>query len=563
MRRSAVWTGVAALPMFFGTVSNADPQALGSPELRETVTSTVSDTPLRNWLQDISRQTHVRLRLAADYEDRAITARISALPLGKVMQAVAHLYGDFWARSAKSGGVEYVLERSLARRHKQAKLLAATKAAIRAELVERCRLRAQNGTEPGLLHPNEAGYADEFRARGQLLSAVPENMLDRIFNGERVRLNVATQPGSVGDAARTFMGRFGGREWNQRHGSDAWLDLYATEHDFQDGPFGGMPLKSLGASFISDEGRGLAFSIGIDPARVSGRLDGELDAVLRSEQQPQRDRRRLGGSVLDQELARVAQSPRGQKSPRSDLLLRAAIAAGANLLADSHTKPPCDRPSVGGLTLAKALDAICQATCSRWSADGAALLIRSRYWWLDDDAEPPATLMVELDHCLNEKGLLTLNEAAEVALLSPRQQIRVGHRVPEAAGLYTSCLRFYATLSPSDRRRALSPDGLDLSRVPMAQRRILFDEPVIVADRAPISPGAYSIVVQGRAIFMAREKLPPDDALVREPAHAEFLVRSIKQPDHPARAVTGFSERVLLPRRARPKPRPTEVFPHL
>src|SRR5437899_1947204 len=100
-----------------------DSWASGRPpkdeRLKHPVTARVLDEPLRSWVEHLGQETSVRLRVAPDYEDRAITARVKAMPLGELMEAVASLYGDTWRRGQKKEEADYVLEASLNRRNRQ------------------------------------------------------------------------------------------------------------------------------------------------------------------------------------------------------------------------------------------------------------------------------------------------------------------------------------------------------------------------------------------------------------------------------------------------------------
>src|SRR5437763_10063407 len=109
---------VSLLAAGAGIAVNAAPApAPGDERLERYVTSRVIDRPLRDWLVELSRETGVRLSTSLDYEDRAITARVREMPLRRLMDAVAALYGDYWKPNPKlKVGGAYVLCASEARR---------------------------------------------------------------------------------------------------------------------------------------------------------------------------------------------------------------------------------------------------------------------------------------------------------------------------------------------------------------------------------------------------------------------------------------------------------------
>src|SRR5438105_528649 len=74
----------AAFPQGASAVLGSKPQ---DERLKQTVTTRVVDEPLHTWLDHLGQETAVRLKVAPDYEDRAITVRVRAMPLRELMEA--------------------------------------------------------------------------------------------------------------------------------------------------------------------------------------------------------------------------------------------------------------------------------------------------------------------------------------------------------------------------------------------------------------------------------------------------------------------------------------------
>ena len=108
-----------------------------------------------------------------------------------------------------------------------------------------------------------------------------------------------------------------------------------------------------------------------------------------------------------------------------------------------------DRERVQRRKAEQTLSVVCDLYDCFWRVERSTILVRSRYWWLDDPAEPPATAVARWQATLETSGFLGLEEAARIAALSPEQQVRLALRIPEAPSASGPHLRLYASLSPT------------------------------------------------------------------------------------------------------------------
>ncbi|HTE18199.1 MAG TPA: hypothetical protein VK689_07440, partial [Armatimonadota bacterium] len=160
--------------------------------LEQKVTTSVVERPLREWLAELSRKTGVRLSTSGDYEDRSIAARVREMPLRRLMESVASLYGDVWKPDpkAKEGGA-YVLHASEARRSRQRKLLTAYDRTLRAELMGKARDWAAGGAPNVTFEGEEEEWREfgkrDFQGRGRVLSQLTDEEVGMLLAGETVR----------------------------------------------------------------------------------------------------------------------------------------------------------------------------------------------------------------------------------------------------------------------------------------------------------------------------------------------------------------------------------------
>ncbi len=535
----------------------------GDERLQKKITVRAVDLPLETVLEQVSRQSGVSLRMARDYEDRPITLRVKDLPLRDFMDAVTALYRDLWTRQGNAEKTAYVLEASAARRNRQRALLEAQKRLLQTELMETARDRAANGVPASKLEGLEPGERDKVskgvQGVGAVLSQLPAETVARLLAGEPLRFPMLDTPGKLGEAFTSFADTFL-KGWSPEARAESWVEFHAAPYTLERFGLKGVPLRVLGFGVGNQHGAGYAstYRLGVDPETFGKKLQQETARLRRGEEQDAEERRRIGGAAL---LERVVPSRKefsaGAPITRSALLVALADALDLNLISDSHTKSPEPAPLLAGKTVEQALDAVCDLHACYWRiASPSTILVRSRYWWQDDLAEPPATAVVRWDSRLESEGVLPLEEALQMALLSQDQQNRLAVKVPEARTAFKDWLRFYASLTKGQRQAARSKNGVPFWQIPEAQRRLVLQNSSrrnnMAYERTVLEAAAMLKITEeteAKVLYGVAEKTFPRVLTF----HTEPV------PDMPGQApkrLLALRERVILPFRERPATSP-------
>jgi len=178
------------------------------------------------------------------------------------------------------------------------------------------------------------------------------------------------------------------------------------------------------------------------------------------------------------------------------------------LVSDYHTRRPQGLPEIQGLTVADALEKVGEAFGSDWRLISDTIVFRNPQWPLDDPKEVPNRLLQRWDKLLKERGWMTLDEVAEVGALTDDQLGSLLIDRPEMRVVLQAWpfVRFYAGLSPGQRRAARSPEGLDLTQMRVADLRPLIEP---TGNRLGL-PDAFLWTRLGRYVtgrFWAREEV--------------------------------------------------------
>ena len=514
--------------------------------LATPITATVVDTPLKTWLAELGEQAGVTLRTAPDYEDRAITARVHELPLGRLMNAIAALYEDVWEKRDRNGRVTYTLTASGRRRNLQARLTRAHDTAQRGALLQYAAELAEHGPPPPIFPgppPTERGNR-EMMGRGRLISKIPPRLLDALLAGELIRVKMDEIPGPFGEEMRAFKAQFATPDGPPIPGQDrdpVWV-LFSASQGLGMGP----ELPGLARLCVNWHltGGDVASGFGLVafPGRAEAAVDDATRNLLRDRDQDPDARRRAGGAAL----ARAAAPAAGRPLARSQLLVALAERANVDLIADSHTKRPMPTLTPSELapnaTLEDALDHLCGEHASLWRIEeGPIFTVRSRYWYIDDAREPPATKIAEWNRLLDENGTLTLDQAVEMAALPPQQHGRLRLRIPEARGVSNSVLHLYGRLSPT-QKRAVRENGLLLLTLPANLRGALID-PAWTAQGLRSPASMERLTHPAAALRIVDHEWPPGT-----PPTPAFYIGQLDESGEPIRG-TGEIGSITLPRR--------------
>jgi hypothetical protein len=450
--------------------------------LSQKVSARAVHQPLTTWLDQLSRETRVHVQTTPEYEDRLITLRVRDLPLGQLLDNLTALYGDRWLVKGAGAHSTYLLGASTERREKQRRLLAAFRQAMKDELTETVRSVLKDGPPEWMLEGTggDREFADQLRARAGILSQLSPDALDQILSGQPIRVQLARATGPAGDALWSFAEKYampdsGG--WKAVQRANGWAQFDADRYSLKHSELSGLPLRSLTFTFGTSSGGSSTYNIPVYADSLAARLKAALGRLREGEEQDPEQRRRHGGAMLQQIVPDRKEFVPGSALSRSEILVALAEAAGLNLVSDAHTKPRATFADLRRRTVEAALSEICDAYHCYWRVESPVVRVRSRYWWLDDSSEPPATSVVRWKAILVERGFLPLLETLAVASLTPEQQERLAVLAPETRPAFSVWYRFYASLDTKQRQAATSSKGLPLWSVPEAKRFLLVNLP--------------------------------------------------------------------------------------
>src|SRR5262249_860548 len=229
-----------------------------------------------------------------------------------------------------------------------------------------------------------------------------------------IRLRLADTSGDAGQLLRDFVEKYAmpaDTEWTSRQRANAWVQFSAEPYSLRNFGLAGLPLRDLQFA-IGDSSVSSRYNLITDPDSLAARLNADLSALHRGEEQdPRERRRRLEAAGLDKRLLSVDGVQPGAPAERSAVLLAVAKAAGANRVRASRRKGALPCPALSGRTVEAALDEICRLYGCYWRVEGSTLLVRSRFWFLDDEAEPPASAVARWRSILGKGRVLPLEES--------------------------------------------------------------------------------------------------------------------------------------------------------
>ena len=509
------------------------------------------DRPLIEVLDQIGKDANVTLRLADDYEDRAITMRVQELPAGQLINAIAALYGDLWEKRQRGNRTVYTLTASARRKDQQAKLTALFDDTLKTALMQTMREAAENPPKwmLGRSDPNDQEVVALVRARARALSMLQRELVDHLFAGGTVRIPLAHATGPAGEALWEFARReMPDPTFTEVQRSKAVFTFSAREYDT---PLGlpGVPLVSL-AVHIS-EAMDAGFWLPTDPVALrKAILERASELRVNEEQSPISRRSRLGKAsprTIDAEV-----TPKDAIGiSRSAILVNLAEQSGITLIADSHSKPPLLSFSLApGVSLEEALSTVCEATASFWRVeDGPVVAVRSQFWWTDDPAEPPASKTLLWEQALKQAGVLSLATTAEIAALSPPQLLRLSRRLPETRVASDPWLHLYSRLN-ADQQRKARRNGLAFWELPAHLRTVLAHPRFWSRDLNLLRPERIELIDHPAALLRVEERRDDD-----KPARVRFTLEPVPDATGMARGMPIRYE-TPLPTRRRALPAP-------
>lgn len=469
--------------LFAGMLVPLITSSAGLTAAETAISGRAVDQPLQTWLEEVSRQTGVRHRVAPSYEDRGVTYRVSGLSDRDFRAAIASLYGDLWSRTRIKDASTWTLTASRARLEKQRKVIEGYEAALVQGIHQAIARTAEHGLGPGHSLGNEADdrFLDQqSRHVARAMKHLSVEQIRGYLGGQSERVQLRDLDEASGQGLRELVAKYaisGDGPQVEQERAEAWVDFYSRSYSlpWTDPP---LPMQDVGIRVgHGKNGWHAGFNLVVSPADMLAKLR-ELLGLIDPPAQSDAERRREGGASLDLIVPDLPILKRPVLHQRGEVLAALAEGTGLRLIADSVIRPeatggpPRAAPaSLIGKRVSEALDQLASDFGLTWRVEKGIYLVRSRIWPVDDLAEPPASRMAHWNRTLDETGRLPLAESVEIALLRPPQQLRLVWRLPEARSARSCWLAFYGSLSEEQRRRAWSEAGLSLWTTDIEARR--------------------------------------------------------------------------------------------
>lgn len=285
------------------------------------------------------------------------------------------------------------------------------------------------------------------------------------------------------DLFREWMGRrhFGGPTRAPADLDRYWLVLTRERHAF-DPLYAGFTISFIRPSgFMSSTGNlsGLRFLHNrVTADRRAASLLAGLSFPLEDET-PQMPRATLNLTPEPHALP-------GQKVTRTreQLLVTVAERLGVSIIADGYLRSSVELPAnleLKEIPVRRLLSRLAETWNCDWrylDKDEKRVLLRAKYWWLEDEADVPETQLADLRSRFRPgqpaelEDLLRLAELkdSQVRKLTEDAGICAGAQGLLPRGMHTGtgvkpCLQFFSRLPKTLQARALSPAGLPLAEV--------------------------------------------------------------------------------------------------
>ena len=322
--------------------------------------------------------------------------------------------------------------------------------------------------------------------------------LSRLNSGQPVVYRVGERPGELGDRFRSWLGA---RVPPIGQVPDSWLNGYHVvllreRHGLQAGAGG------ISVAWVTPKG-------------IVRQRSSRLRPRLKAQRRPPKwsDFRFSDAAGLGKDrrvsvwLARDPDAQPGETVVRTldDLLKTVATQCGLNVIADGYLRPAVRMPAnveVRDLPLDRLLDGLTWPWNCDWEFlddDKTTVLVRARFWWIEDDADVSDAVLKRLRPVLGLDANPTLDDLTELAQLRETQLRKLVETeiCPTAKSLLNPVaadgvgalpwLRFYGRLSAGQRAKVRSRKGLSLSQVaPRLMTSVLLSS--LMSDVGAVTP---------------------------------------------------------------------------
>jgi RNA polymerase sigma-70 factor (ECF subfamily) len=502
--------------------------------LTQKVTLAFKGTALSDLCDHLRQETGVHVTAGASVADEKVTLFCKEMPLREVMRQLSRPFGYAWLRSAPNGQYRYelaqdlrsqLLEEELRNRDRNAALLALERE------IEQYRpylglspdeAQAKAGTAP----PADKELLENLAGPGwgviQIYFRLSAQQSAALRAGESVVFSSHPEPAEQPlppDVARGMLQGYRDTRLQRAPGFDIGFDFADPTYpealpltletvrvgvDLSISPAELGQLTLRGVTRIHVAGKpadGVVpggwnpkiYAVGVSPIvqkPENGARNARFarDPALRPRVtlQPQPSCGSAGGTSPGVGSLTAAESspPVEKKASTADVLKAVHRATGLPIVADFYTRlyQP-DEVSVKNLPCFDALNQVADTMRLRWHKEGEWLQFRSTSYYDDRLKEVPNRLLTRWAGARRQRGFLPLDELLEIVQL-PDAQLDGADMAEGARDCYglkewdlarneivRADWRYLASLTPEQRRQAMSPEGLAFTRMSLAQQQ--------------------------------------------------------------------------------------------
>lgn len=461
------------------------------PLTKRPVSVAQSKISVQRLLEEVSKQVGVTLECDDTFKYSKLVVFMEDTPFGSLRSALANLLDAEW--KTKEGDeadrvTVYRLAPTEHRKRLEQELREAEKEILSEQLRQTAMACAQ-GRVPdhmgdGMEGEEREKFRAEVKARGEVLSNVPDEVLQRVLKGEQVDLPATDLEGSFRKVVREFARRHAflvSSGFEPNYVDKTVLSLTSSPYRLRTCPE--LPLRDVGFSFLMSGQHLSSYNLVVHPTAFREAL---LQRALQLGAAPQAEET----TKTQKDTAPVPQSVsswRGENATISQVLQTLFENAKLALLSDCYTDPPLPNIDFSQQqTMEEVLDAVASAfERTRGQVEGC-ILFRSKLWWLKDGMEVPDEWVAKWREKWKRQNRWSLEDLTEMARISDGQAFKLAALLPEASAVkvYYSLLHFFASLTPEQRQQGSSDAGLILAGIPEELKAALLNGP----DRTNIQP---------------------------------------------------------------------------
>jgi hypothetical protein len=460
------------------------------PRLDQKISLTAWAEPLEDVLARLSRETGVHLAFEGrDIGDQRVNILLKEQPLRRVLALVAKTLDLYWQRDRKPPTYRYVLFEDARSRKQEQELLSRAREGFEEgirRLVDSLKL-----TPPEIekLRERDLWWAHRLsdprrRLAVRLLGKLAPTHWQQLMQNGNLRISYANLSAADQELTRQYA-----EEMNR--------DKARIQRDLERGMPGDHHIRDLtqwGGEVVIEiydgvpAGPDSEFGISVESADGHGNGSG-LSLGYTPEEQ-----RLLRAALTPSGFEEAKRNPPPDGGPRVTVAWKdklflpweevlKAVAEGADLqvVSDSflyywseHNTHLPDPSALRDHPLLEVLDQVCEPFFHSWRCDGDVYLFRQRNWFIEKQHNVPERDLRRWRGHLKGGGRLTLEDLAELAVLTDRQLGLLYHTpVPTSAVHgHRELLRLYAALNPVQRARLELP-GLRLAELTAPQAELL------------------------------------------------------------------------------------------